>query len=113
MNFFLLVLRISLDFGPDAGQKNGRFSEILPEKSFKSVASRRDGTLIFNLVLKLLLMEVDLILEEQNYKKDALGAHSISRIKIILTLSTKIVALHAGATIIQVGVSDLQSHISR
>ena len=64
LNFLLLVLEISLDFSPDIGHKRGGFSETLPEKSLKFVLNKRAGTIIFNLGLMLLLVEVDLISEE-------------------------------------------------
>lgn len=74
LNFFLLVFRISLDFCPDAGHKDDRFSKALPKKSFKFVPSKRNNTIAFNLDLVLLPAKVDFILEEQSRKKDALKA---------------------------------------
>lgn len=59
----------------------------------------------------LLLAEVNPILEEQSRKKYAFRVYDIGDIKIVFSLSTKVVALHIGATILQVRVSSLKSLI--
>lgn len=100
LNFLLLVLRILLDFCPNANYKDGRFSKALLEKNLKFVPSRRVGNVALNLSLVLLLAEVDSILEKQSYKRDTLRAHGTGRIKIILGLSIKVVALHVGPTMV-------------
>lgn len=64
LNFFFLVLRISLDFSLDADHKGGGFCKILPKKGFEFVSSKKDSTIAINLSLVLLLVEVDLILDE-------------------------------------------------
>lgn len=64
LNLLLLVLRIPLDLSPDAGHKDSRFSETLPEKSLGFVPSRKASIVIFNLGFVLLPAEVDLISEE-------------------------------------------------
>lgn len=64
LNFFLLVLGIPLDFGPDAGHKSGRFSKILYRKSLKFVLSKKNDAIAFNLDFVLLPAEVDLIPEK-------------------------------------------------
>ena len=62
--FFLLILAIPLDFCLDVGHKRGGFSKTLPEKGLKFIPSRRDGTIVFNLSLVLLPVEVDPVAEE-------------------------------------------------
>ena len=109
--FLLLVLRIPLDLGPDASHKQGRFSKTLPEKGLEFVPSRGDGIVTFNLSFVLLLAEVNPVSEERICKKDAFVAHGSSRIKIILTVITKIIALHIQAFIVKVGVLDLGGSI--
>lgn len=86
MYFFLLVLGILLNLGSDAGYKQGRFSEILPEKSLEFVLSKESNIVAFNLNLVLLSLKIDSILEKQSCKRDALVAYSTSHIKIILAL---------------------------
>lgn len=98
-------MRISLDFSLDAGQKSSRFSRTLPKKGLEFVLSGRNGTIAFNLSFMLLQAEIDLISKNQGCKKDALRACGISRVKIVLRLLTKIVALYIQAFIIEVGIS--------
>lgn len=112
LSFLLLVLRIPLDFSPNASYKDVEFFETLPEKDFEFVLSKGDGIVIFNLGLVLLPAEVDPILEERDRKEDALGARGISRVEMVLALSTEVVAFHIGATIVQVGVSRLEWPVS-
>lgn len=92
--FFLLILRILLDFSPNAGYKRYKFSKTLSEEAFKFVLSKRDSTVVFNLSLVLLPVEVDLIVKEQNHKKDIFGVCGIGCIEIIFALLTKIVVLY-------------------
>lgn len=80
----------------------------MPKKSFEFIPSNRNSTVIFNLGLMLLPVNVDPIAEKQNRKGNALGAYGIGHIKIIFALSTKVIALHVKATIIQVGISSFQ-----
>lgn len=107
MNFFLLVLGLPLNLSLDISYKHCGISKILLEKNLKFIPSKRSGTIVFNLNLVLLPAEVDLISEEQSRKRDALIAHSISRIKIILALLRKIVALYMQALIVQVRIFGL------
>lgn len=86
LNFFLLILRISLNFCSDADHKGDRFSKVLPEKSFEFILSRRDGIVAFNLGFVPLLVKIDFILEKQGRKEDALGAHGIGHVKIVFAL---------------------------
>lgn len=74
LNLFLLILGILLDFSLDIGHKDGRFSEILPKKSLEFVSNRWAITIIFNLGLILLPMEVYPIPEESGRKRNALKA---------------------------------------
>lgn len=98
--FFLLVLKIPLNLGPDIGYKRGRFFEALSEKGFEFVPNKGSGPIALNFGLILLLMEVDLIPEEQGCKRNELMARGTNRVEIILALSTKVVALHMQTPII-------------
>lgn len=100
LNFFLLVIENLLDFSLDIGYKNGGSFEILLEKSLEFVLNRRNGTIIFNFSLVLLLIKVDPISEKQSCKKNTLGACSIGCIKIIFAQSKKVIALHIRAIIV-------------
>lgn len=59
LNFLLLVLRILLDFSPDASYEGAGFSKTLTEKNLKFVPNKRPGIVIFNLDLILLPTGVD------------------------------------------------------
>ena len=111
MYFFLLVLEILLDFGPDASYKQGGFSKILPKKGLKFVPSRGDGIVTFNLSFVLLPVEVNPVSEKRGCKGDAFVACSFSRIKMVLILLTEIIALHMQAAIVKIGISGLKNSI--
>lgn len=100
-----------LDFCSNANHKGSRLSKVLLEKSLKFVLSKKDGIVIFNLGLILLLVKVDSILEKQGCKKNALRAHVIGYVKIVLALLTKVVVLNIKGTIAQVGILGLESPI--
>lgn len=109
----MLVLTILLDFSLNFSHKSNRFSEILLEKNYKFVTSRRDGTIIFYLGPVLLLAEVNPISEKLGHKKYILGACNIGRVKIVLLLLIKIVVLYIEVIIVQVKVPGLKSTISK
>lgn len=94
LNFFLLMLKISLNLSPNTNYKYSGFSKTLLKKTFKFVLSKKNDIIIFNLSLILMLTKFNLILEKQSYKKDALIAYATDYIKIVLPLSTKIIALY-------------------
>lgn len=102
------MLKILFNLNLDADYKNNEFFETLLKKNFEFIPSKRNSNIIFNLSLILLLAEIDLISEEQSYKGDILGVYNTRHIKIVFVLSTKIVALHIGAIIVQIGVPDLK-----
>lgn len=110
--FLLLVLGIALNFCLNIGLKWGRFSKTLLKEDLKFVLWKKDDIIAFNLSLVLLLAEVNLILEKQSHKWDALVAYSIGYIKMILILSTKIITLHVWAFIIQIRVLGLKEEIA-
>lgn len=76
-----MVLRIPLDFGLDASNKQGAFSGTLLKKSIEFIANEKKSTIAFNLSFVLLLAEVVLVLEKQSHKKDELVAYSFGRVK--------------------------------
>lgn len=104
----MLVLKISLNFSPNTGHKEGEFFETLSEKSFELVPSRKDGTVIFNLGLVLLPAKVDSIPEERGCKGDALGACGIDHIKTGIALFIEVVALYVEANIVEVKIPSLE-----
>ena len=109
--FLLLVLRIPLDFGPDASYKRGGFFEALLEKDLEFVPSRGSGIVIFNLSFVLLPAEVNPVLEEQSRKGDMFVTCGSGYVEMILTLTTKIIALHVRAPIVKIGVPGLEGSI--
>lgn len=100
LNLLLLILKILLDFSPDASHKGGGFSKVLPEKSLEFVPSERNGTFALNLDFVLLSAEIDFIPKKQGRKKYSLGVRVTDYVKIIFAKSTKVVALYLGATIV-------------
>lgn len=64
LNFFLLVLRISFDLSSNTGQKSGRFSETLLEKSIEFILNKGAGIVIFKMDLVLFPAKVDPISEK-------------------------------------------------
>lgn len=94
MNFFLLVLRILFNFSPDVGHKCGRFSKTLSKKGLEFILYRKNTTVVLNLSLMLLLVEIDFILKKQGCKRDALLAYSTGYVKIVLILLTKVVTFY-------------------
>lgn len=108
LNFFLLILRISLNFSLNAGHKNSRFSKTLQEKNLEFISNRKNSTIIFNLSFMLLSIKVHLISEEQGCKKNALGACGTGYIKIVLVLLIKVVSIYIRTTIVQVKVQALK-----
>lgn len=84
-------MRISLDLSLNVGYKRYRFFKTLPEKGFDFVLNEKDNTIIFNLSLILLQLEVDLIAKKQDCKKDTFGVCGIGRLKRIFVLSIKII----------------------
>ena len=111
MYFLLLVLGIPLNLSPDIGYKRGGFSKILLEKGFKFVPSKKGGLVTLNLCFVLLPMEVDPIPEQKSRKENALMICGTGHVEMILALSTKIVALHVQASIIQVRVMGLKGFL--
>lgn len=98
--FFLLILEIPLNFSPDIGYKQDRFSKALLKKSYEFVLNKKDGFIAFNLGFVLLLAKINSILEKQSYKKNLLMACDTSCVKMILTLLKKIITLYMQASII-------------
>lgn len=86
LNFFLLVLKISLNVSADTSQKQDRFSKTLHKKSLEIVLYKKDSIFAFNLSFVLLLIEINHISEEQGCKKDPLITRGSNHIKIILAL---------------------------
>lgn len=100
LNLFLFVLGISFNLSLDASYKGGEFSKVLLKKNLKFLPNRRDGTIIFNLSLLVLLIKVDYIPKNQSCKGYTLGKHGIGHVKIVFALLTKIIAIHIRAIII-------------
>lgn len=100
LHFFFLILKVLLNFCPDVCYKHNGFFKILLKKSLKLVLSKENNIIAFYSSISLLLIEVNFIAEEQNYKKDAFIAYSNGNIEIIFILSTKVVVFYIQAFII-------------
>lgn len=94
LNFFFLVLRLSLDFIPDTIYKGSRFSQVFPKEDFKLLATWVHGVVVINFILILLPAEENLVFEERCYKRYSLMALGFCFVKIVLALLTKVIALH-------------------
>lgn len=70
------------------------------EKGLKFVLNRRDGIIVFNLSFILLLAKVDLIIEQQGCKENALVICSTGRIEMIFALLIKVITFYMQAFII-------------
>lgn len=92
--FFLLILGVFFNLTLDIIYKRNRFSKTFPKKSLKFVPYRGCGPVILDLSLILLLVEVDLILKKQGYKRDAFLAFSSSGFKMVFTLLTEIITFY-------------------
>ena len=109
--FFLLMLGIPLDFGPDASHKQSRYSKIWPKEGLKFVPNRGDSIFAFNLSFVLLLAENNLVLEKKGCKKNAFIAHGSGHIKIILISLTKVITLYMQAFIVKVKIPGIEKAI--
>ena len=110
--FFLLVLGIPLDLGPDVSYKQGEFSETLLKEGLKFVLNIGDSIIVFNLRFVLLPAKVNPVLKKQGCKRDAFVACGSGRVKMIFTLLIKVIALHMLAFIVKVGVLGLEKVIA-
>lgn len=92
--FFLLILRVCINFTSNVVYKYNKFSKIFLKKSLKYVSYKRGGFVSFDTGLILLLGEIDLILKKLNCKKDAFITFYFSSFKIVFTLLTKILIFY-------------------
>lgn len=88
------MLRILLNLSPNASHKQGRFSKNLLKKDFKFVPSKGNTTIIFDLSLILLLVEIDPFTEKHSSKEYAFKTCGIACIEIILALLIEVVVFH-------------------
>lgn len=72
----------------------------MSKKGLEFVLSKRDGINAFNLSFRLLLAKIDFVQEKQGYKKDTLVVYSSGYIKMVLTLSIKVVVFYLKALIV-------------
>lgn len=112
LNFFLLILEISLDFSLDAGYKSRKFSKSLLEKNLKFIPIGRKSTIIFNLGLVFLPVEIDFISKKQGCKRKVLEAHNTSYVKRVFASLTVVIVLYMQATIVYVRVLGLKNYIT-
>ena len=83
----------------------------MPEESLEFVRNRGDGIVAFKLYFVLLLVEINPISEKRGCKRDAFVTCGSSRVKIILILLTKVIALYRRAFIVKIRVSSLKKAI--
>lgn len=93
----MLILGILLNFFLDISHKQNRFSKTLLKKFFKFVASKKDSTIRFNLIL---LAKVDSIAKKQNYKRYVFRMYNTSCIKKFFALLVKMIALYIQSLIV-------------
>ena len=105
------MLEILLNLGLDVGYKRDRFPKILSKKGLKFVPSRGGSTIVFDLCLMVLPAKIDPVAEKCSREGHAYRACGTGRVKIILTLSTKLVSLHVYTSIVQVGIPGLKGSI--
>lgn len=100
LNLFFLVLQVSFDLSLDVYYKRDEFFKTLLEKRFKFISTKKDDIFAFHSSFILLSAEVNPIVEKKSCKKDALMSCSTGCIKIIFTLSIKVIAFYMQAFII-------------
>lgn len=88
------MLGILLNSCLNVNYKWDKFSKTLSKKSLKFVPNREVSTVVFNLSLVLLPVEIYLIAKKQGSKGDALMAHDTSCVKKILTLLIKVIIFY-------------------
>ena len=71
------------------------------------------STVVFDLGLVLLLVKIDPVAKKRRCKKHAFRIHGTERVKMILALSTKIVALYMCTLVVEVGILGLESSIPK
>lgn len=97
--FLILVLRIPLNLGLNAGYKKSRFFKTLLKKNLELVLSR-GCAIVFDWSFMLLPAKIDPIAKKQSCKRDAFMARNTGYIKIILVLLTEIVTLSIKTSIV-------------
>lgn len=85
----------------------------MSEKDFEFVPSRRNGIITFNLGNLLLSAKFDFIAEEHSRKRYVLKIYYTGHVKMIFTLSTKMIAFHMGIFLIQIRVPSFKASISK
>lgn len=94
------MLKILLDFYPNISHKSSKFSKTLLEKSLEFVSSRKDNTVTFNLDFVLFPVEIDPILKEYCYKRNAFAARGTGCVEILLPLLIEVIVLYMGVVIV-------------
>lgn len=94
MYFFLLVLKVALNFILDIIYKRSRFLTLFIKKDLQFVLYKKDDLIIFEQSLILLPAKANFILKEQRCKRDTFVALGSSIFRIVLILLAKVEALY-------------------
>lgn len=83
----------------------------MPDKGLEFVPKRKIGIVTSNLSFLLLPAEINPVPKKQGRKEDAFVVRVSGRVKIILILLVKVVALYVRAFVVQVGILSLEKSI--
>lgn len=73
----------------------------------KLISNKKNKTIVFNLSLVLLLVEIDSIIKKCSCKEHIFIAYSIDHIEMIFALLIEVIAFYMQAFIIQVQITSL------
>lgn len=93
-NFFLHIPEVYTHLFPDALDKCRNLIQAVPQKGLELILGHCKSIIAFGTVLILLLAIKGAVLQEKYCKENALIYFSSGGIKVILTLSTEVIALY-------------------
>lgn len=96
LDFFKLVLRITLELAPDARHKGLGITKILSEEGLKLFSGYGDILALVKSVTTLVLhpSEANTPVKERGSKRDAISPSGLSSVKMIFTLLAKVITVH-------------------
>lgn len=104
LNFFLLILKVFLDFTTDTIYIGSEFSYVFLEKGFRLFPTWERNCIAIDPILLLLPAKENLVFEEKFRKQYAVIALASYCLKIVLILLTKVAAFFVQVSILYVRV---------
>lgn len=96
LDFFKLILKITLELAPDANHKGLKITKVLLEEELKLLPGYRNILALVTSVTILVLhpLEANTLAEERNSKQGAIDLNGPSGIKMIFVLLADVVGVH-------------------